>query len=385
MELINNKNECCGCGACFNICPKNAITMKADQNGFIYPVINQNQCISCGLCKKVCDFRRDHSKEINIQKAYSLVLKNKDELMSSTSGGAFTALSNIVLKNDGVVAGTILDKNFNAKFVLATTEEERNLMKGSKYVQCYSGTIYRDIKKELQSGKQVIFVGCPCQAAALKSYLGNNSEGLIIVDFLCHGVPNNIFFKEHISYLEKRFRTKIEYYYWRGKSYGWHPNYIEEFIDQNKKTRSSYAVQSYVHMFWNGLSLRTSCFDCKYRSYHRESDITIADFWGIEKLGKRNNHTGVSLVLINSDKGNKFFKCINERDANIEEFSFDKVQFRISDKPAKKPTNTDEFWKCYRESGYKSVVRKYTSQSVKAKLKFLIKKIYRKTILAINK
>lgn len=386
MKLIKDRKECCGCGACLNICPVNAIFMQVDKKGFLYPEINEEKCISCNLCEKVCDFKKNHAQESNIKKAYALVVKNKDELKKSTSGGAFTAFSDIILKENGIISGTVLDAQFNVRYTFANTVMQRNMMRGSKYVQSNTGLIFREIKKKLDKRQTVMFVGCPCQTAALKAYLGKEENQLILIDFLCHGVPNNNFFKEHISYMEQKLDLKAKNYSWREKKYGWFPNYIEGIQSSSGKWKYSYEGQAYVQMFWTGMSLRGSCFNCKYRSYHRESDITIADFWGIEQFWKRKDYNGVSLVFVNSEKGEQLINKINRCHIYLEEIPCDKVKYRIATKPVPCPKQRDEFWYDYENYGYAYLLRKYMKKRCTAKLKFVIKKIYRRLIMSyINK
>jgi coenzyme F420-reducing hydrogenase beta subunit len=201
--MVFDVKTCSGCMACMNVCPKDAISVVESVEGFILPAIDEKKCVHCGLCEAVCDFNKDKHVGNDMRRAFSLIHLNKEVLEKSSSGGAFTALSDIILQKEGVVVGATYDREFNVVHSMAITQEERNRMRGSKYVQCNPSMAYREIK-QLLGERQVIFVGTPCQCAGLKSYLKNDYDNLIVIDFLCHGVPSNKMFKEHIALISKK-------------------------------------------------------------------------------------------------------------------------------------------------------------------------------------
>lgn len=369
-----DSNYCCGCAACANICSHKAITMVEDSKGFIVPVINDDKCVDCGLCKKVCDFKKEKLTENNTLHAYSLVNKDANIVKNSTSGGAFTALSDVILKDGGMVVGAIMEDDFIVHHVITNNTSTRNKMRGSKYVQSAMGGIYIEIKEALKKGKKVLFTGTPCQCASVKSFFGDIFENLYIVDFLCHGVPNNKMFKEHIHFLEGHYRNKIVNFTFRDKRYGWNPYNNNNTYNANGTVGSRLINQAYYNFFIANLSLRDGCYNCKYRSLHKPSDITIADFWGIEKLTQKKNHTGVSLVLSHSDKGEAFLHKTHPS-CRLTEYPFEKILYRIALKPAKRPKELTVFWDTYKTKGYITLVERFFDNSLKKKIIYEIRKI----------
>lgn len=371
-----DKNFCCGCAACANICAHNAITMTEDNRGFILPSIDESKCVDCGLCTKVCDFKKGKLTDNNTLHAYSLIHNDKITVKNSTSGGAFTALSDVILEEGGVVVGAVMEDDFTIHHILTNNPEMRNKMRGSKYVQSAMENIYVAIKQALKDGKKVIFTGTPCQCAGVKSFFGDKYENLIIVDFLCHGVPNNKMFKEHINYLEKQYGKKIVGYTFRDKRYGWN-SYNNNNNNADGTIGTRLINQAYYNFFLSNLSLRDSCFNCKYRSLHKPSDITIADFWGIEKLIGKKNHTGVSMVLTHSDKGEALVQKSSSR-CEVCEYPFEKIAYRISLKPAPRHKNEAAFWRTYEVGNYPAVIKKFFDNSLKQRIRYEIRKIAKK-------
>lgn len=373
-----NIEFCSGCLACMNACPKDAISVKEDENGFIIPDIDADKCVNCGICEKVCDFQKSKVVKSNILRACSFVVKNKNTLYNSTSGGAFSVLSDLILDKGGVVVGAMMESDFMVRHVVATTKEERDRMRGSKYVQSDIGFVFREIKKYLQEERYVMFVGTPCQTAGLLSFLGTDSqENLLVVDFLCHGVPNNRFFKEHIKYLQSRRKKRIVGYTFRSKIFGWYPSSTEGIVYEDHKFSFARDVQSYCSFFYSNVSLRASCMNCKYRSYYRYSDITIADFWQIEHITGKTNNTGVSFVLSHNEKGSVYIDQANKV-ADVNDFSVEKILFRIATTPAVSKFDTKKFWELFHTKGYEGVVAKYVDHSMKRKIRFLLKKVIRR-------
>ena len=379
-------NTCSGCMACMNVCPKNAISTIESPEGFILPHIDKDKCVNCGLCEEVCDFKRSEHVGNDMQQAFSLVHHDKQVIERSSSGGAFTALSDKMLGKGGVVFGATYDDDFNVIHSVAFTAEERDRMRGSKYVQCNPRMSYRDVKKFL-ADRPVLFVGTPCQCAGLKSYLKTNYDNLIVVDFLCHGVPSNKMFKEHIAYIGKRHKGQPVDYTFRTKKYGWNSyanviTFAELFQNQNsyaKKQRrvqedSSWLAQAFLTFFAVNLSLRPSCFNCPYRNNHRPSDITIGDFWQIEYLTGKKDKDGVSFVTANSPKGEALL-AETAKDVRMKEYTLDQVKFRLPSNATKKPKRYEAFWNDYQTDGYEKVIQKYFDSSIKANARWVVKKI----------
>lgn len=225
MINIVDKADCCGCTACASICVHDAITMQTDTLGFLYPVVNKEKCVDCGLCEKVCAFNDHYDTSQNLLKPNAYAARHKDmcEVETSRSGAAFVAISDYILENGGVVYGAGFTDHFRVVHKRATTKEERDEFKGSKYVQSDLGHVFRQVKEDLKNGLTVLFSGTPCQTAGLNSYIGKKlREHLVLVDIVCHGVPGPYLWRDYIAYLEKKQGDKICWVNFRDKKkYGW--------------------------------------------------------------------------------------------------------------------------------------------------------------------
>lgn len=222
MIQIEHKQNCAGCTSCMASCPKNAITMEKDGWGFQYPSIDMKKCVNCGLCDKVCPFVQSSSAKLPIQEVYAVKHRDAEILKESTSGGIFTAISDYVLEQGGVVYGAAFDENMVVRHMRATTPEQRNRMRGSKYVQSDMGDIFTQVKQDIIKKKKVLFTGTPCQVAGLKNFLKNATDGLICLDLICHGVPSPVIYKEHLNFLSEKMKMNVLDYKFRPKDWGWH-------------------------------------------------------------------------------------------------------------------------------------------------------------------
>ncbi len=381
ISVYNSKKDCCGCTACSNICPLNAIAMEPDEEGFLYPSINEELCVDCGLCKNVCTFQNGYDVQQGFDLPYVYAAKHIDEDVrrTSTSGGAFTAISDYILNNLGMVYGVAFDENMHAAHRRVSTREDRESLKGSKYVQSDLRDIFPEIKDLLAEGVTILFTGTPCQVAALNKYLDNvKTEKLVLCDFVCHGTPSPLLWKEHIRYSEKKKNDKIVAYYCRSKVNGWHEhNELTIYQDGTEDYESVYA-QKHKVLFYSHNILRPACYNCKYTNFHRPSDITIADFWGIEKVQPDfDDNRGVSLFLINSLKGEKLFESIkkdlNYIRSNITDCLQPQLQYPVS-----MPLTREKFWKDYYSYGYDHVIKYYAGCNINGKVKQISKKYLKK-------
>lgn len=379
-HIFSNNKDCCGCTACLNICPVNAIEMVIDEQGFSYPQINYNLCIDCNKCQKICPLQNQPTS-INTEFTKPLVFAVKHKLdsirMKSSSGGMFTALANKILNNNGVVYGAAYDKNIKNTYIRVDNELDLEKLRGSKYVQCEVGDIFKKLKNDLNAGKNVLFVGTPCYTAALINYIGNKKEhpNLLIVDIICHGVPSQKLFSEFISFCEKKNKSKIVNYYHCTKNLGW--KHIETQVYENKKSDSNSALsQVWRSLFYSNNNLRPSCYDCKFTTTNRPSDITIGDFWGIEKsLPDFKDDKGVSLVLINTEKGNNFFDSIKgdivSKQSSLENCMQPNLQHPTLDK------GSENFWNDYNKYGFKYIAKKYGGYTIKRRIgKYVLEKTH---------
>jgi len=361
--LYKKEYECCGCGACMNMCPVHAITLLENDVGFLFPQIDDEKCTGCGLCKTACAFQNIDEKNHPLS-TYVAANQNKEVSKFSASGGVFAAIASAILKENGIVFGVILDEKINPVHVGIDKNSDLRPMQGSKYVQSYIGWTYSEVKKLLNEGKTVLFSGTPCQVAGLKGYLKKDYDNLLTIDIVCHGVPNSKFFKEYIASLEKRFDGKIVEFKFRDKSIGWGKN-GRAIFEKNGRTYSKkiYASESpYYACFLDDISFRESCYKCKYASDKRPADITLGDFWGIEKEhpellknGTFREQDGISVVIANSEKGQQFLKSCKE--LKLVETVFAKAsngnpQLRMA---TKMPEKYKELMKLYSEKGYAGI------------------------------
>ena len=313
MIKILDKSQCCGCTACENACAHGAITMKPDAMGFLYPKIDASKCVDCGLCEKVCQFNDHYDTSLNLEKPIAYAARHKDmnEVMKSRSGAAFVAISDYILEQGGVVYGAGYNDHFRVAHKRATTKEERDEFRGSKYVQSDLTGVFKQVKEDLKQGLTVLFSGTPCQTSGLSSYIGKRlRENLFLVDIVCHGVPGPYIWRDYLAYLEKKNKDTICYVNFRDKEkYGWkaHKETFEFVKGGGKK--------SFTEQYYHNIVFRQSCGVCHFTNLHRPSDITIADYWGWERTDSKINadDKGCSLILVNTEKGRYLFEAVKER------------------------------------------------------------------------
>ena len=373
ITVFEKKEDCCGCTACKSICPTQAITMKVDEEGFLYPEIDLKLCVECGLCIKVCAFQNgyDTSNTFDRPEVYALKHKSDEVRKNSSSGGAFTAISDYILSKAGIIYGDTYNEEFRVTHQRAEKAKGRNKFRGSKYVQSDLKEVFNQINENLKNNRYVLFTGTGCQIAGLNSYLGQlkvDTENLLTVDIVCHGTPSPRIFADYISYLEKKNRSKIKQYYFRSKVNGW--GHTEEVVfESGKHDHTSLLSQTHKKLFYSDLCLRPSCYHCKFSNLHRPSDIMIGDFWGIEKsLPELDDDKGVSLVFINTTKGQEIFEKIKEKIDFVQSNTKDCLQHNLQ-QPTKIPKNREQFWDDYYKFGFVYIAKKYAGYSLKGRAK----------------
>lgn len=373
----NKKELCNGCGACALRCPKNAIKMAEDEEGFLYPVIDKSKCIDCKVCEKVCSNKNDSNLE---SEAYIAVNNNKEELKISASGGIFYILAKYVIENNGVVFGVAYNNKLEAVHEYAETIEECKKFCGSKYVRSDLKDTYKEAKEFLDNGKIVLYTGTACQLSGLKSFLGKEYNNLLLCDILCHANPSPKVFKMYKENLKKIHKKEIKDIKFRAKETGWkNSSPLIEF-----KTGEKIEESSYYRAFVRELINRPSCSSCVFASKNRVTDITIGDFWGIEKVDNAiDESNGVSLILVNSEKAKKIIKEINKK-AFLEKVSIeDATRYNhFYNTPVHK--NRNDFFRGMQENYITSeniieYMRKYTNDSFLLKIKNKIKNILKKS------
>lgn len=379
MIKINNKDGCCGCQACYNICPKKAIEMIVDEKGFKCPEVNKDKCIDCGLCEKVCPILNNKQIE-NEPRAYACMNKDEKIREESTSGGIFTLLASAIINDGGVVFGACFDKNFGVNHAYCEKKEDLGKYRSSKYLQSDIGLSYKKAKEFLDQGRKVLFTGTPCQIEAMKNYVGREYDNLYLQDIICHGVPSPMVWDKYKTYREEEANSRLNKMSFRSKK---NTTWSSYNIDMNFDNKTSYTMNHnddvYMNAFLKHLSLRESCTDCKFKKNNRLSDITLADFWGIKNVKpEMDDGKGTSLVVINSEKGQVLFDKL--KDSMIcEEVDFKKA---IAENPSFNTTskanpNADRFFKDLKNGeDFEKIVMEYIPKtSLSTKIKRVIKRI----------
>ena len=369
IKLFEGKIDCCGCAACMNICPKKAITMKTDSDGFDFPEINNDLCIECGLCKKVCAFQNVSVPDTKPLATYVAINKKKDVLINSASGGIFAALAFLVFEKNGVVFGCAYNDNMKPEHVCVDNSMDIKKIQGSKYVQSNINTSYSEVKKHLDNGRWVLFTGTPCQIAGLKSFLGKDYNNLITADLICHGVPGTAFFEGYIKYLGEKLKGKVIDFKFRDKSKGW--GLIRKRLYNGKVVykknnkileKSVPTITSYYYRYFlKGDIYRENCYECKYACSGRVGDFTIGDYWGIEKAHPEiETKNGVSVLLVNSQKGIELIEDLKKYlDLTKSTFELARKQNGQLNRPTAKGNKREEILRTWRDGGYHAVAKEY--------------------------
>ncbi len=373
MHINKTQFDCSGCTACACVCPKQCISMEPDSLGFKYPNVDLSRCIDCSLCVKTCPFNSEYNTTLEFDKPITFVGKNKDpeEVMKSQSGGAADILSKHIIKRGGVVYGVGFSKDFQAVHKRASTLQEIEEFRGSKYVQSELNDTFKEIKKDLIEGKEVLFIGTPCQTAGLQSFIPTKLKAnLYVIDIICHGVGSPKLWADYLSYLEEKENAKLEKVNFRDKnisSLRWH-SCLESFKFVNRE-----KVYHYLYRFYSHLHLRYSCKECPFTNLRRTSDITIGDAWGIEKTAQSYlaaDQKGCSLFLINTCKGETLFKAINNSLISQEVDLSQYLQPQLLH-PTTFDKKRERFEKDYVQYGFKKVKAKYGPPLSKKIKKFI--------------
>lgn len=301
--------QCTGCEACVSICPTNSITMKSDKEGFLQPHTDTETCIKCHKCEKTCPIIKpiDIPTDFETQ-AYVAINKDDDVRMRSSSGGMFYALAKWTIEQGGVVFGARFDENWDVVHDYTETKEGIEPFMRSKYVQSRIGETYKQAKEFLKEGRQVLFVGTPCQIGGLHAYLGKDYENLIMVDFICHGVPSPGVWRKYLKW-KTRGDIVLDVNF-RDKTNGW-LRFQQVTTTTTTTIREGQMENAYFAGFLNNVFLRRSCYDCNFKQLHRKADLTIADCWGVEEFAPdMHDDKGTSVVFIHTQKGANACKAI---------------------------------------------------------------------------
>ena len=360
MVSTIDRLKCTGCTACNNICPDGCISMEEDNEGFLYPQINKNKCVQCGLCNSTCPLTNMPNRLNQVINIYAAQNTNNFLRKQSSSGGIFTLLAERTLQNDGVVFGAAFDENcYSVSHIAISNNEELVKLRLSKYLQSNKGNTYSEAKRLLQEGVQVLFSGTPCEIAGLKRYLGKEYGNLLCIDFVCHGVPSQKIWENHLKQYEKRFGGKVKRVNFRDKTH-----YIQHYrIIQTKEGKDilfSPGNDPYMLMFLRNYSLRPSCYRCSFKGNDYYSDITLGDFWGIGNVyPEMQDGLGTSLVITRTNQGLSVLHAIEPQLILKQvEFSAASRNNTVLIESAKEPQNRDAFFSLLQNGNF-DMIQKY--------------------------
>lgn len=388
MINIQDKSKCCGCCACVDVCAHQAISLKTDIEGFWYPVVDETKCVDCGLCNKVCPELNiaDIKKNDYPQPAHTIAAINKKMSVrwDSTSGGAFSALADAMYEKGGYVSGAIYNDDFSVRNFISNNPDDLKKLRSSKYLQSKAEGIYKEIRDLLRKGEKVLACGTPCQMAALQSFLRKDYENLIIVDFICRGVNSPKVYRKYLDSLERKFGGKVVYVKAKNKELGWRNLTRKVVFDNGKSYYGVGMIDDFRRGYHTNVYCRPSCYSCQYKGFPRMADITIADYWGIEKIDPNmDNNIGTSMIRLNSNKGIAYFEKVKDK-LEWEETKFESIlPGNIALRKPIEPSKIDRktFFEDLDRGTFEEVTAKYfpliqKKKSFKYKVKFILKAGY---------
>ena len=378
MKEILEKKRCTGCSACASICPKGAIKLVEDNEGFKHPVIDQDKCINCGLCKRTCPVLNT-KENCSLNKCYVAYNKNDEVKKTSSSGGIFDVIAREVLNDNGIVVGAAFNENMKLNHIAIEKIEDLEKLKGSKYLQSDLDNIFTYIKSQINDRK-ILFVGTPCQVAGLHTYLKKDYDNLICIDLFCHGVPSPKLFNKYIKELESSNNSKVVKYNFRDKKTGWDTYSNTVSFKDDKQISELQSNNSYMRLFLSDIALRESCYNCNFKVGNKYSDITLGDFWGVQKYyPEMYNKNGVSAIIINTEKGKRIFESISNnleyKECKLEEIVAGNPSLKSS---GKYPKKRNKFFQDMDSLSIKKLKNKYANISLIKKIKGKIKRIIKK-------
>lgn len=382
MIVVNDKHNCCGCGACSQTCPLSCVTMKTDKEGFCYPETDTDICTSCGLCETVCPMTGtvDKKKPENTFISYS-----SDETLrkNGSSGGMFQTIAQKVISLGGIVFGARFDDNWNVVHDYADNKEGITAFCGSKYLQSRIGNSFKQAELFLDKGKTVLFSGTPCQIHGLKKYLKKDYPNLITVDFVCHGVPSPSVWQSYIDFTARRKsidRKNISSINFRDKCSGWKRYSVTIKDDNNVSESTPFNQNSYMQLFLRDYILRPSCYNCSFKNGANISDVTLGDFWGVNDIHPEwDDDKGLSVCLANSTKGAEILSRLDSTVVNplpLQDCLHKNPSYYHS---AQEPLDRPSFWNSFEENGYNGALAflKSIKPSAFSTVKFRIKSFFR--------
>ena len=384
MIQIENKAECCGCNACGDSCTYGAITFKTDIEGFWYPEVDKEKCVDCGLCTKVCpiiNVKELKKNDLSQSICYAAEHKNIEVVFDSTSGGIFSALAEIMYKSEGYVGGAVFNDDFSVRQYISNNKEDLVKIRSSKYLQSSLEGFFKQVRELVRKGENVLICGSPCQMAAMRAFLRKDYDNLIIADFICRGINSPKVWRKYLDSFEERYGSKVVYCKAKSKEYGWRNLTQKVILENGKHVYETKAQSNYTKGYLQtGVYCRPSCYECKFKGYPRISDITLADFWGIEKVNNSmEKNLGTSLVMVNSKKGEAYFEKVKKH-INYVEVPFKSIE---ADNPSlNKPLSSakvdrKQFFEDLDNMSFLNIAQKYilndNKEGIKSKMKRMLK------------
>ena len=306
MRILENQSDCIGCGLCTQVCSKNCISMECLEGGFRYPRINENLCVACERCKQFCPVQKE-AIQIKPKGCYALLENSEASRYKSASGAASAVFYKQIIQQGGAFCGVRLDENLQAMHDISCTLEDIDAYRDSKYVQSNMEGVWKKIADCLRRGQKVLVTGTPCQIAAVHSRFGD-AENLFLCDIICSGVPDPNIFELYKKDLEKQKGQPLKAFYFRDKTNGWKKSNIRAVFADESQEIIMRKDSDYFLLFGSNLFFRECCYNCRFKNFNTHADLTIGDYWGIEKLYPQlDDDGGCSVVLVNTEKGAQFF------------------------------------------------------------------------------
>ena len=382
MLQVKRKIDCCGCNACGDVCAHGAITFKTDKEGFWYPEVDAEKCSDCGLCENVCPMQHKQEKNVKEPKVYGAYTKDEAIRLDSTSGGIFSELAKAVFAENGLVGGAVYNEDHTVSQIVTADKEMLQQLRSSKYLQSDAQGIYKQIQKELKAGNKVLFCGTPCQIHALKNIVNEKYQAnLTTIDFICRGVNSPKVWLKYVEMLERQFGSKAVEIKAKNKKWGWHRFSMRVNFENGKE----YCSDRYTDLFFVGYLqagnfCRPSCYECQFKGFPQASDITFADFWGIENIDpSMDQDKGTSLVVVNTEKGQLLFDSIKDR-IIWKEYAVDMLNIKQEANTSLTAgvDNREAFFDALEKNPFEKIAEEYFPKMQSQKKITIMRKIWRK-------
>lgn len=382
-EFVESK-DCTGCCACIDACSKHkALNLETDNEGFWYPKVKLDACINCGLCTKVCPvLSTDNLRKTNFEEPNCYAAYNKNFLVrwDSTSGGLFSALADHFYELGGYVGGAVFNSDFSVSNFISSDPSDLQRLRSSKYVQSKAEGLFVKIKQLLKNGETVFVCGTPCQMAALRSYIGKEHDNLYIADFICRGVNSPKVYRKYLDSLEDKYNSKITHIKAKAKEYGWRSLARRVQFENGSVYYGLRQDDDFRRGYHTNVYCRPACYECKFKGFPRFSDISLGDFWGIENVDKSlDNDTGTSVVMINTEKGQRLFAMIKDQ-LKCKPVGFNSIKpgnIALYQSLSPSTINRADFFHDLDQIGFEQAIARYVPSNTRTSFKQKIKNTLR--------